>query len=167
MIGKTHWEVWPWSVGTIVEQNYRQAVAEQMSVHFEVLYEPLTMWLEIHAYPSPQGLNLYFRDASNYKQEGQGATFTVCLTLVSDQPKLPIASELPKSELNLAGIRALVVDDEPDTRQVLAVILEAYGAEVMTLANATEVFTQLEQFQPQVLVSDVGMPNVDGYRLLQ
>ncbi|MGG6267256.1 PAS domain-containing protein [Leptolyngbya sp. AN03gr2] len=67
MIGKTHWEMWSWSVGTIVEQNYRQAVATQTPVHFEVLYEPLTLWLEIHAYPSSDGLNLFFRDISDRK----------------------------------------------------------------------------------------------------
>ena len=59
-IGKTHWEVWPWSVGTIIEQEYRRAVAEQVAVHFEVLYEPLDMWLEIHAYPSPDDLEPLF-----------------------------------------------------------------------------------------------------------
>jgi PAS domain S-box-containing protein len=104
---------------------------------------------------------------ANSLGEGQGATFTVYLPLVSNQPELSVASELPKSELNLAGIRVLVVDDEPDTREVLAVILESYGAEVATVASATEVLTQLDQFQPHVLVSDIGMPNVDGYRLLQ
>ncbi|MBW4606854.1 MAG: PAS domain S-box protein [Hassallia sp. WJT32-NPBG1] len=67
MIGKTHWEMWSWSVGTIVEQKYRQALAEQTPVHFEVLYEPLMMWLEIHAYPSPEGIGIYFRDISTRK----------------------------------------------------------------------------------------------------
>ncbi|MBD1846029.1 PAS domain-containing protein [Cyanobacteria bacterium FACHB-63] len=68
MIGKTHWELWSWSVGTIVEHNYRQAVATQAPVHFEVLYEPLEVWLEIHAYPSIDGLNLFFRNISDRKR---------------------------------------------------------------------------------------------------
>jgi PAS domain S-box-containing protein len=68
IIGKTHWEVWPWSAGTIVEQNYCRAVAIQTPVHFEVLYEPLTMWLKIHAYPSIEGLSIFFRDISDHKQ---------------------------------------------------------------------------------------------------
>ena len=67
IIGKTHWEMWSWSVGTIVEQNYRQALAEQTAVHFEVLYEPLKMWLEIHAYPSEEGMGIYFRDITTRK----------------------------------------------------------------------------------------------------
>ena len=68
MIGKTHWEVWPWSVGTIVEQTYRLVVADQVAAHFEVFYEPLMMWLEIHAYPTIAGLSLYFRDITDHKQ---------------------------------------------------------------------------------------------------
>ncbi|MCV3217081.1 PAS domain S-box protein, partial [Plectonema radiosum NIES-515] len=67
MIGKTHWEMWPWSVGTIIEQNYRQALAEQTPVHFQVLYEPFMMWLEIHAYPSEEGIGIYFRNITTRK----------------------------------------------------------------------------------------------------
>ena len=66
-IGKTHWEVWPWSVGTRVEREYRRAVSEQVAVHFEQFYEPLNMWLEIDAYPTKDGLGIYFRDISDRK----------------------------------------------------------------------------------------------------
>ncbi|MGL5195016.1 MAG: PAS domain-containing protein [Chroococcales cyanobacterium] len=65
LIGKTHWEVWPWSVGTEVEREYRRAMQEQIPVHLEVFYEPLKIQLEIQAYPSNQGLFLYFRDISD------------------------------------------------------------------------------------------------------
>ena len=68
MLGKTHWEMWPWSVGTKVEQEYRRAIAEQVPVHFEILYEPLMLWLEIHAYPAETGLGIYFRDISDRKR---------------------------------------------------------------------------------------------------
>jgi PAS domain S-box-containing protein len=65
---KTHWEVFPWSVGKITEWEYRRAVAEQVAVHFEFLYEPSGGWFEVHAYPSPVGLGIYFRDISNRKR---------------------------------------------------------------------------------------------------
>ncbi|MBD1897468.1 PAS domain S-box protein [Coleofasciculus sp. FACHB-129] len=68
IIGKTHWEQWPWSVGTKVEREYRRAIAEQVAVHFEVFYEPLNIWLEIHAYPSEDGLGIYYRDITERKQ---------------------------------------------------------------------------------------------------
>ncbi|MGI8500078.1 MAG: ATP-binding protein [Hassallia sp.] len=67
IIGKTLWEMWSWSVGTIIEQKYRQALAEQTPVHFEVLYEPFMMWFEIHAYPSQEGIGIYFRDITTRK----------------------------------------------------------------------------------------------------
>ncbi len=67
-LGKTHWEVFPWSVGNIVEQEYRRAVTNRVAVHFEVLYEPTGTWFEIHAYPSEIGLGIYFRDINERKQ---------------------------------------------------------------------------------------------------
>ncbi|MBW4671660.1 MAG: PAS domain S-box protein [Cyanomargarita calcarea GSE-NOS-MK-12-04C] len=67
-LGKTHWEVWSWSVGKVPEQQYRRAMTEQVSVHFEVLYEPDTIWYDIHAYPSEAGLAIYFRNINESKQ---------------------------------------------------------------------------------------------------
>lgn len=66
-LGKTHWEVLPQTVGTIVEREYRRAMAQQVAVHFEMLYEPSRSWFEVHAYPSPAGLGIYFRDISDRK----------------------------------------------------------------------------------------------------
>ncbi|WP_164928851.1 PAS domain-containing protein [Gloeobacter violaceus] len=71
IVGKTHWQMWPWSVGSRVEQEYRRAVDEQSEAHFEILYEPLQLWLEIHAYPSPDGLAIFFRDITEQKQTQQ------------------------------------------------------------------------------------------------
>jgi PAS domain-containing protein len=67
ILGKTHWEIFPWTVGTIVDREYRRAVAEQVAVHFEVFYEPTVNWFEIHAYPSEIGLGVYFRDITDRK----------------------------------------------------------------------------------------------------
>jgi PAS domain S-box-containing protein len=67
-VGKNHWEVFPATVGTIVEQEYRRAVAEQVAVHFEIFYPPTETWFEIHAYPSDEGLGIYFRDIDERKQ---------------------------------------------------------------------------------------------------
>ncbi len=67
ILGKTHWEVFPWTVGQLIEQEYRRAVAEQVPVHFETYYEPTQNWFEIHAYPSPVGLGIYFRDTTERK----------------------------------------------------------------------------------------------------
>jgi PAS domain S-box-containing protein len=71
ILGNTIWEVFPWSIGQIIEQEFRRAVAEQVAVHFEVLYEPTGNWFEAHAYPSEIGLGLYFRDITKRKLADQ------------------------------------------------------------------------------------------------
>jgi CheY-like chemotaxis protein len=99
--------------------------------------------------------------------EGLGATFTVQLPLLDVEPKIRQTEELPEQEPDLTGIRVLTVDDEPDARALLTALLTQYGAEVTTVASAAEVLATLESFQPDVLVSDIGMPDVDGYALIQ
>jgi PAS domain S-box-containing protein len=66
-LGKTHWELFPWTLGTIAEREYRRAVAEQVTVNFEIFYEPTETWFEIHGYPSKEGFGVYFRDISQRK----------------------------------------------------------------------------------------------------
>ncbi len=72
-VGKTHWEEWPASVGTEVERQYRRALTDNVAVHFEHLYRanPREMWLDINAYPAPEGLAIYYRDISDRKTAEQ------------------------------------------------------------------------------------------------
>ena len=67
----------------------------------------------------------------------------------------------------LRGIKLLVVDDEPDARELLSIILEEAGAEVATAGSADEALAAFERLRPDVLVSDIGMPGGDGYSLIQ
>jgi len=70
VIGKTLWEEWPAAIGSIAEQQYRRAIAEQIPVHFEQHYhEPPDhdVWLEVHAYPFEEGLGIFYRDISDRK----------------------------------------------------------------------------------------------------
>lgn len=69
-IGKTHWEEWPGSVGSELERQYRLAVEQGRSVHFEHRYVApgYDIWLEIHAYPYPSGLAIWYRDVTPRKQ---------------------------------------------------------------------------------------------------
>jgi len=64
-------------------------------------------------------------------------------------------------------VRILVVDDEPDSREVLASALEGRGAEVRTAASAEAALQVLDVWKPDLLVSDIAMPGTDGYELLQ
>jgi len=60
-----------------------------------------------------------------------------------------------------------VVDDEDDARELLGMILEQAGAQVATAGSAREALAVFERFQPDVLVSDIGMPENDGYSLIR
>ncbi|MEH1840612.1 MAG: PAS domain-containing protein [Nostoc sp.] len=99
--------------------------------------------------------------------EGFGATFTVQLPLLNVEPDIKQIDELSKQALKLTGIRVLTVDDDPDARELLTVLLTEYKAQVLTVSSAAEVLANLESFQPDVLISDIGMPEVDGYSLIQ
>ncbi|NMG09386.1 histidine kinase [Brasilonema sp. UFV-L1] len=103
--------------------------------------------------------------------EGQGATFTVCLPLLKQElnTKDEDNSSPPKSDASLlTGIRVLVVDDEKDTRELIAFILDQRGANVTTAASAREALQLIaHEIKLDVLVSDIGMPEMDGYMLMR
>jgi PAS domain S-box-containing protein len=99
--------------------------------------------------------------------EGQGATFTVELPLLNATSELdPLPNEI-RDELDLTGLRVLTVDDDPDACDLITTLLAEYGAEVLTMQSAAAALENFETFQPNVLVSDIGMPDMDGYMLLQ
>ena len=69
--------------------------------------------------------------------------------------------------VSLRGVRVLVVDDEADARELMRMILRSSGADVMAAACAEEALEQVEQWHPDILVSDIGLPGDDGYVLIQ
>ncbi|HEX8336195.1 MAG TPA: hybrid sensor histidine kinase/response regulator, partial [Pyrinomonadaceae bacterium] len=109
--------------------------------------------------------------------EGHGATFTVLLPVApvyhageADARVHPAArSRLPAFESfdRLDGLRVLVVDDEPDTRDMLKAGLGQCGAEVVAAASAAEALEAIEKSAPDLLISDIGMPDEDGYELMR
>lgn len=105
--------------------------------------------------------------AADSPGKGQGATFTVRLPLMS----VPIAAAPhqlnDEQQADLRGVRVLVVDDEPDSLDLVVVILESEGAIVTAVASGQEALQHLSQFPFDVVVSDIGMPGMDGYALLQ
>lgn len=99
--------------------------------------------------------------------EGLGATFTVRLPLRVADGEATQDEAQPDGSANLSGLRVLVVDDEADIRELVAFILEQSGAEVTVTASAEEALIALNQSVPDVLLSDIGMPEVDGYMLMR
>ncbi|MEA5580314.1 response regulator [Nodularia harveyana UHCC-0300] len=69
--------------------------------------------------------------------------------------------------VNLEGIKILVVDDDLDSRDYVCFVLEAEGAEIMSVSSAREALKILSESRVDVLLSDIGMPEIDGYMLIR
>lgn len=103
------------------------------------------------------------------KGKGHGTSFIVQLPLAAIQARPNAeskAAQLHGKEL-LPGLRVLVVDDEPDVREMLASILRKEGLVVQTSVSAEDALSAMNAFHPQVLVCDIGMPGTDGYGLIR
>ena len=100
--------------------------------------------------------------------EGQGTTFTVVLPTLQSPADMPYPPAGPAAaDSALAGISVLVVDDEADARDLLRRVLEESAATVVLAAGAEEALAALQRGVPQVLLSDIGMPVVDGFELIR
>ncbi len=110
--------------------------------------------------------------------EGHGATFTVQLPLLEQNGKVgrmtqefpysPIpTSHVPTPHIPLQGLRVLIVDDDDDSRDFLVVVLEQSGAIATAVSSASRALEILVSFKPHVLLSDIGMPELDGYNLIR
>ncbi|MEO8004107.1 MAG: PAS domain S-box protein [Betaproteobacteria bacterium] len=114
--------------------------------------------------------------------EGRGSRFSVLLPMqpparssaTADEvaPRAPaVASPLTparaRARQRLAGLRILSVDDDPNTREMLQEALQRGGAEVISAASAQEALAQLLTHRPDVLVSDIGLPEEDGHDLVR
>jgi PAS domain S-box-containing protein len=109
--------------------------------------------------------------------EGQGATFTVVLPVapvyqsVGQEARVhPAARDtLPSYECpeRLDGLQVLAVDDEPDTRELLKAGLAQCGAKVTVVGSASEALESMRSAVPDLLISDIGMPETDGYELIR
>jgi PAS domain S-box-containing protein len=102
---------------------------------------------------------------------GQGATFTISLPLAASAAADTSLRDAPDTAVCepelLAGQRILVVDDEPDTLELLTYSLERFGAEVASAGSVPEALDVFGRFRPDLLISDIGMPEHDGYDLIR
>jgi signal transduction histidine kinase len=102
--------------------------------------------------------------------EGKGSRFVVRLPTRLGAAKGGAAEEVvasPTTSSMWAGIRLLVVDDEPGARELIANVLQGYGAEVCLAESGQAALTKLFEQRPHVLVADLGMPGMDGYALIE
>jgi CheY-like chemotaxis protein len=108
--------------------------------------------------------------------EGRGATFTLSLPLL-DQHGLAVRGdaiaresgngESPRASARLESLSIVVVDDERDTRELVATVLRQHGADVLALESAGEAYRAIAVNPPHVLLADVAMPGEDGYSLMR
>jgi PAS domain S-box-containing protein len=114
---------------------------------------------------------------ANSAGSGKGSTFSVHLPLAvmhqghgvqpREHPRAPQSVAADFKTIDLAGVKILVVDDQPDARDLVARLLESCNATVIVTGDAGEALRMVESERPDVLVSDIGMPDVDGFELLK
>lgn len=106
------------------------------------------------------------RIAATSPGPGRGAKFTVSLPIVEAiAPRRTAAAPLPEEAL--AGLRILAVDDDPDSLEVLTSILRLHHATVFGASSAVEALDMLQREHPNLIISDIAMPEHDGYWLMQ
>jgi CheY-like chemotaxis protein len=102
--------------------------------------------------------------------EGKGSTFTLHIPLAEERVA-PVSQAkvegLDGHNSELAGLRVLLVEDEADARELLALTLKVSGAEVQAAESAQQAMLDLHSFKPDVLLSDIGLPSESGYELIQ
>jgi len=99
----------------------------------------------------------------------KGSTFTVTLPLAGEAPRSADAGTPPAHKpvgAALEGVKVLLVEDEADTREMIAYGLQQFGASVAQASSAAEALREFVTSTPDILVSDIGMPDTDGYQLL-
>ena len=112
--------------------------------------------------------------AVDNREEGCGAVFTIRLPLPSGElrPEALAAAESAAKEnqsepASLEGLEVLLVDDETDALDLISVELAQHGAKVTGVSNATDALKAIEEHRFDLLVSDIGMPEIDGYELIR
>jgi PAS domain S-box-containing protein len=116
------------------------------------------------------------RIVAHSEGDGRGARFEVTLPISAIAPAVQLAertarqfradSVLEKPE-DIRGLRILVVDDEEDARRLVAMILEDCGCQVATAGGVDEAMRKFDEFRPELLLSDIGMPGQSGYDLIR
>ena len=98
---------------------------------------------------------------------GRGAVFTVKLPVLDRRSQADSDADPANLELSLKGLKLLVVEDEDDAREMVTLILEQYGAEVIAAESVKRALAEYDKHQPDILISDISMPVEDGFSLIE
>ena len=100
--------------------------------------------------------------------KNKGATFTVTFPLMTDRAPVTMAHSPEISDTySLDGLKVLLVDDEPEARQIISTVITRTGAEVKSCQSAHEALVKLSEWKPDVILSDIAMPEQDGYSFIR
>ena len=99
--------------------------------------------------------------------EGQGSTFTIALPVRALRAAPAPTRAEPERPVALGGLAVLVVEDDPDNREVLRALLERHQAKVFEASSAREALDLLAQHPVSIIVSDIGLPDTNGYELMR
>jgi signal transduction histidine kinase/ActR/RegA family two-component response regulator len=94
---------------------------------------------------------------------GQGASFTVTLPLYQMAVAKPLETHSSARSLRLDGLKVLVLEDAADTRELLGIVLKTYGCQVELADSVASAWEAVQTYNPEVIISDIGMPEADGY----
>ena len=100
----------------------------------------------------------------------KGATFIATFPLLADRTEpvtVAYVPEISAASNSLDGLRVLLVDDEPEARQIISTVILRTGAEVKTCESAHEALVKLAEWKPDVILSDIAMPEQDGYSFIR
>ena len=97
----------------------------------------------------------------------KGATFTATFPLLADRAEPVSSPEISTDSYSLDGLRVLLVDDEAEARQIISTVITRTGAEVKTCESAHEALAKLSEWKPDVILSDIAMPEEDGYSFIK
>jgi signal transduction histidine kinase len=102
---------------------------------------------------------------------GKGAMFSATFPLLADRTAPASVAQVqeisPADGYSLEGLRVLLVDDEPEARQIISTVITRTGAEVKTCNSAHEALAKLSEWKPDVILSDIAMPDQDGYSFIR
>ena len=107
------------------------------------------------------------RIAASSPGPGLGSTFSVSLPLVERRTAVPATTQAERSQHSLEGLRILAVDDDPDSLEVLVSVLETESATVIGAGSAVEALDLLLKERPHIVISDIAMPDRDGYWFME
>jgi CheY-like chemotaxis protein len=165
IVGETIWNVFPLETCAKIETLYRQTLAGETSI-VEIFYN--NQFYQIRAIPVKNDHGEIFVGMSIWEN--------ISKQLEQPLQELPLSQEIGNSMSDekigliskcLEGIEILIVDDDTDSLDFITFVLETEGAIVTQAASALEGLQMLTQLKPKIIVSDIGMPEIDGYMLIE